>query len=279
MESLHAQNVVAMDLKPQNILWEKSSDGVFVSDLGTSRQMDFKCKSFSPGQVMGTPNYISPEAWSPPAGGVTTKTDVWSFGCTLLEMSTGRMPWETMKIGEIMRAVCEENKTPDVSSAPPAFHPVLMGCFMRNPVERPSFGQLADSLRGVMQELEKQENSYFATAAKIARGALSAGAAGRGSETPGEGQSSSLFTMKAMDFAMTGAIVAAQASVIKEQTGRLKSTITASSFVKDLKKKGANMVAETITERLKSKSSQYQDRVCQKLKETMLNAADKLEEY
>ena len=42
MESLHAQNVVAMDLKPQNILWERSSDGVFVSDLGTSRQMDFK---------------------------------------------------------------------------------------------------------------------------------------------------------------------------------------------------------------------------------------------
>ena len=39
---------------------------------------------------------------------------------------------------------------------------------------------------------------------------------------------------------------------------RLKSTITASSFVKDLKKKGANIVAETITEKLKSKSSQYQ---------------------
>ena len=98
LAELHTQNVLFLDLKPSNILLD-DFDNVAVCDFGISR----KSGSKSPGGLHGTFNYMSPEAFDEDSyGTLTTKSDVWSFACCIVEMVSGCMPW----LGTSMAAIC-----------------------------------------------------------------------------------------------------------------------------------------------------------------------------
>lgn len=98
LAELHSQNVLFLDLKPSNILLD-DFDNVAVCDFGISR----KSGSESPSGLHGTFNYMSPEAFDEDSyGTLTTKSDVWSFACCIVEMASGCMPW----LGTSMAAIC-----------------------------------------------------------------------------------------------------------------------------------------------------------------------------
>jgi serine/threonine protein kinase len=65
--------------------------------------------------------------FDPELGPVTKKSDIWALACLLLELQTGKVPWEGLNILQIMSKVCESN----------AFHsnnphlPLAMGSFSR----------------------------------------------------------------------------------------------------------------------------------------------------
>jgi len=74
------------------------------------------------------------------------KADIWSVGCTCLQMITGAPPWKTMKFNSItalMYHICSTNEPPpiptDVSTCLKSF---LMICFQRSPSERPTANSL-----------------------------------------------------------------------------------------------------------------------------------------
>lgn len=111
---LHAAGVVCMNLKPSNLLLDSSGHAV-VSDYGVAailkkpscRKARLECDTSRIHSCMEctmlSPHYAAPEAWEPvkkllnpfweDAIGISAESDAWSFGCTLVEMCTGSIPY------------------------------------------------------------------------------------------------------------------------------------------------------------------------------------------
>lgn len=111
---LHAAGVVCMNLKPSNLLFDASGRAV-VSDYGLAgilkkpscRKARPECDSSKIHSCMDctmlSPHYAAPEAWEPVKKslnlfwddgiGISAESDAWSFGCTLVEMCTGSIPY------------------------------------------------------------------------------------------------------------------------------------------------------------------------------------------
>ena len=85
---LHQQNVLHQDLKPKNILFSGDYEKVKLVDLGVSNRLDMTKATKVANQ--GTLRYMAPEQLD---GSLSFKTDVWSFGCVLLQFCTGLKPY------------------------------------------------------------------------------------------------------------------------------------------------------------------------------------------
>jgi serine/threonine protein kinase len=91
---LHQCDVVHCDLKAANILTTKTGN-VKLSDFGVSlnlRAMEREMKD-----VAGTPNWMAPEVIE--LKGASPKSDIWSLGCTVIELLTGRPPYAEIANG------------------------------------------------------------------------------------------------------------------------------------------------------------------------------------
>ncbi|KAL6981093.1 nicotinamide N-methyltransferase [Sarracenia purpurea var. burkii] len=130
---LHAAGIVCMNLKPSNLLLDANGHAV-VSDYGlpailkkpSCRKARSECDSSRVHSCMDctmlSPNYTAPEAWEPvkkslnlfwdDAIGISSESDAWSFGCTLVEMCTGSIPWAGLSAEEIYRAVVKTRRQP-----------------------------------------------------------------------------------------------------------------------------------------------------------------------
>ncbi|XP_028836120.1 mitogen-activated protein kinase kinase kinase 2 [Denticeps clupeoides] len=88
---LHSNMIVHRDIKGANILRD-SAGNVKLGDFGASRRLQTICLSGSGiKSVTGTPYWMSPEVIS--GEGYGRKADIWSVGCTVVEMLTQRPPW------------------------------------------------------------------------------------------------------------------------------------------------------------------------------------------
>jgi len=91
LATAHAHGVVHRDVKPGNVMLAGPRLAK-ITDFGLAR-MDGASHSTKTAGAAGTPAYMSPEQ----AQGLPTdqRTDIWSFGCVLYEMLTGRSPFVT----------------------------------------------------------------------------------------------------------------------------------------------------------------------------------------
>ena len=107
VQHAHARGIVHCDLKPGNIVVRVDARPV-VLDFGIARLItgeerprEFETRT---GQLVGTPQYMSPEQVQAESAGVGTPSDVYSLGVILYELLTGRVPYEASSVS-LHRAV------------------------------------------------------------------------------------------------------------------------------------------------------------------------------
>jgi tetratricopeptide (TPR) repeat protein len=90
LDHVHARQIVHRDIKPQNILVERGSLRVKLSDLGIA-QVDDAESAFTVGQLMGSARYLSPEQAR--SESVDPRGDLYSLGIVIYELLTGHTPY------------------------------------------------------------------------------------------------------------------------------------------------------------------------------------------
>ena len=145
LDAAHAKGLVHRDVKPGNLLVERSNDDddpdhLYLADFGITKRVMTHTGLTSTGQFLGTVDYVAPEQIrGPSVAGLAGMADQYSLGCVLYECLTGRVPFEKDMIPAIIWAHVEEQPTqptllrPDL---PPAVDEVFARVLAKQPGDR-----------------------------------------------------------------------------------------------------------------------------------------------
>ncbi len=153
LDFAHQQNVVHRDIKPANIMYEPESATVKLTDFGIARITDSsKTKT---GMVLGTPSYMSPEQLA--GKHVDGRSDLFSLGVMLYQMSTGQLPFKGDSMATLMFQIANEEH-PDILAVNPELPPCLKAivdkALSKDLQQRYSRGkEMVEDLRACMQNL------------------------------------------------------------------------------------------------------------------------------
>jgi serine/threonine protein kinase len=107
LQFAHDNSVVHRDIKPANIMLT-SDDLVKVTDFGTAKILQYGASQQT--SAMGTPAYISPEQIK--GKPVDGRTDIFSLGVMLYELTTGQKPFQGQDIATILYHILNEEPVP-----------------------------------------------------------------------------------------------------------------------------------------------------------------------
>lgn len=144
----HEQHIIHRDIKPQNMIISKDGT-VKVADFGIARAVSSQTMNAT---AVGSVHYISPEQAR--GGYCDERSDIYSFGITLYEMVTGRVPFEGDNTVAVALAHLEEAVTPPSQLNPMVsrgLEEIILKCTQKKPDRRyPSIGDVITDLRHVM---------------------------------------------------------------------------------------------------------------------------------
>jgi serine/threonine protein kinase len=122
LQAAHERSVIHRDIKPENIWLQGNRSRVKIVDFGIARASVDDVQLTRTGTVMGTPAYMSPEQ----ARGamVDRRTDLYSLGCVIYHMATGRPPFQADDTFALLAAVAHD-RPPDITVINPDMPEIL----------------------------------------------------------------------------------------------------------------------------------------------------------
>ena len=167
LDKAHRQGIVHRDLKPGNVMITKS--GVKLLDFGLAKAMAPPVQSAvtslptvlgstpnnltQEGTILGTFQYMAPEQLE--GREADGRTDIFSFGCVLYEMATGKKAFSGATQASLISSIMKDEPAP-ISAvapmAPPALERVVRRCLAKDPEDRwQSAGDLGSELKWIAE--------------------------------------------------------------------------------------------------------------------------------
>lgn len=186
LEKAHQQGIIHRDLKPANIMLTKA--GAKLMDFGLAKpEVSIGSQAVGPftpstptmnlaslsaaaspltqkGSIVGTFQYMAPELLQ--GAEADARSDLFSFGCVLYEMITGRLAFEGKSQLSVFSAILEKDPEPIAASqpqSPPMLDRVVRACLAKDPADR------LQSAHDVAMDLRWVAESTLADSAAAAR--------------------------------------------------------------------------------------------------------------
>ncbi|WVZ26363.1 hypothetical protein V8G54_004907 [Vigna mungo] len=137
---LHAKNTVHRDIKGANILVDPNGR-IKLADFGMAKHISGPSCPFS---FKGSPYWMAPEVIKN-SNGCNLAVDIWSLGCTVLEMATTKPPWSQYEGVAAMFKIGNSKELPTIPDhLSEDGKDFVRLCLQRNPQNRPSAAQLLE---------------------------------------------------------------------------------------------------------------------------------------
>ncbi|XP_061346831.1 mitogen-activated protein kinase kinase kinase 3-like [Gastrolobium bilobum] len=137
---LHGRNTVHRDIKGANILVDPNGE-IKLADFGMAKHINSSASMLS---FKGSPYWMAPEVVMN-ANGYSLPVDIWSLGCTILEMATSKPPWSQY---EGVAAIFKIGNSKDMPEIPEHLSNdaknFIKLCLNRDPLARPTALKLLD---------------------------------------------------------------------------------------------------------------------------------------
>lgn len=124
LHAAHSVGIVHRDIKPQNIVLhrEKSDSGgkdvIKVVDFGLSRMLSARGQHTAPGIIVGTVEYMSPEATTGKREEIDARTDQWALAVVVYRLLSGRLPFHSSDVVRLMLQIRRDPPPPLLSLVP-----------------------------------------------------------------------------------------------------------------------------------------------------------------
>lgn len=157
LAAAHRQGLIHRDIKPANVLLENGVERVKITDFGLARAADDAAITRT-GEVSGTPQYMSPEQ----AKGerVDARSDLFSLGCVMYAMCTGRSPFRADSMAAAIRRVCDDSPRPigEMNPEVPAWLIEIIGILLEKKPENrfQTAEEVSTALAACLERIQRQ---------------------------------------------------------------------------------------------------------------------------
>ena len=156
LAAAHENGIVHRDVKPENVVQEKDSDRVVLTDFGIAGILETGGETITrltqQGQLLGDPRYMSPEQLLGET--VSHESDVYSLGIMGYELLTLKAPYEGTTSVQLVTAHLKKDPIPLLNLRPdadPLLGELLERCLAKNPQHRPRASEVAKALERVTE--------------------------------------------------------------------------------------------------------------------------------